>query len=184
MDRGNPARAVPDAILRRLRNVRLLGLDVDGVMTDGRLYYGPNNAEFKAFHAQDGSAMKRLMAAGVPIAVVTGRTSEAVDRRATELGVPYLYAGVADKLAALEELAARSGIAVGAMAYLGDDLADLAVFGHVGVSLGVPDAHPNVLGKADYVTSRAGGHGAVREICDLLIAARSDATAMTVHRHG
>ncbi|MYJ75961.1 MAG: HAD family hydrolase, partial [Gammaproteobacteria bacterium] len=101
---------MPDGILERLRRVRLLGLDVDGVLTDGRLYYGPDNVELKAFHAQDGSAMKRLMASGIPIAIVTGRTSEAVDRRAAELGVPYLFAGVSDKTAAFEDLAARSAV--------------------------------------------------------------------------
>ena len=173
MDRPAADPAVPDEILDRFRNVRLLGLDVDGVLTDGRLYYGPDDAEFKAFHTQDGSAMKRLMASGVPIAIVTGRTSQAVSRRTSELGVPYLYAGVADKLATLEELAARCGVAVADMAYAGDDLADLAVFGHVGVSVGVPNAHPDVIRRADYVTSNAGGFGAVREICDLVIAARS-----------
>ena len=165
--------SVPDGILRRLRDVRLLGLDVDGVLTDGRLYYGPDNGEFKAFHAQDGSAMKRLMASGVPIAIVTGRTSQAVARRTSELGVPYLYAGVADKLATLEELATRSGVALDDMAYVGDDLADLAVFGHVGVSVGVPNGHPDVVRRADYVTANPGGFGAVREICDLVIAAQS-----------
>ena len=173
MDRPVPDNPVPDEILRRLRGVRLLGLDVDGVLTDGRIYYGPDNAEYKAFHVQDGSAMKRLMASGVPIAIVTGRTSEAVARRASELGVPYLYAGVADKLETLRELAARSGVALDDMAYAGDDLADLAVFGHVGVSVGVPNAHPDVIRQADYVTSNPGGFGAVREICDLVIAARS-----------
>lgn len=173
MDRPVANPSVPDEILRRLRNVRLLGLDVDGVLTDGRLVYGPNDAEFKAFHVQDGSAMKRLMASGVPIAIVTGRTSDAVARRASELGVPYLYAGVADKLETLEELATRSGLALDDMAYAGDDLADLAVFGHVGVFLGVPNGHPDVIRRADYVTSNPGGFGAVREICDLVIAARS-----------
>ena len=168
---ANPT--VPDGILRRLKEVRLLGLDVDGVLTDGRLYYGADNAEFKAFHAQDGSAMKRLMASGVPIAIVTGRTSAAVARRTSELGVPYLYAGVADKLATLEKLAARSGVALDGMAYVGDDLPDLRVFGHVGVSLGVPNAHPEVIRRADFVTSNPGGFGAVREICDLVIAAQS-----------
>ena len=173
MDRPVGNRCVPDEILRRLGAVRLLGLDVDGVLTDGRLVYGSNDAEFKSFHVQDGSAMKRLMAAGVPIAIVTGRTSEAVARRALELGVPYLYAGVADKLATLEELAGRSGVAVHDMAYAGDDLPDLAVFDHVGVSVGVPNAHPEVIHRADYVTTNPGGFGAVREICDLVIAARS-----------
>ena len=173
MEGGVSNRCVPDGILHRLRNVRLLGLDVDGVLTDGRLYYGPDQAEFKAFHVQDGSAMKRLLSFGVPIAIVTGRTSEAVARRTSELGVPYVFAGVADKLATLEELADRSGVALDDMAYVGDDLADLAVFGRVGVSVGVPNAHPEVIRRADYVTSNAGGFGAVREICDLVIAARS-----------
>ena len=173
MNRNAADAAVPDEILRRLGNVRLLGLDVDGVLTDGRLYYGPDNREFKAFHVQDGSAMQRLMAVGIPIAIVTGRTSEAVSRRTSELGVPYLYAGVADKLETLEKLAARSGVALDDMAYAGDDLADLAVFGHVGVSVGVPNGHPDVIRRADYVTSNPGGAGAVREICDLVIAARS-----------
>lgn len=173
MDRLVADPAVPDEILRRLRNVRLLGLDVDGVLTDGRLIYGPDDVELKAFHVHDGSAMKRLMASGVPIALVTGRSSDAVARRSSELGVPYLYAGVADKLAALEELASRSGVALDDMAYVGDDLADLAAFGHVGVSVGVPNAHPEVIRRADYVTSNPGGFGAVREICDLVTAARS-----------
>ena len=173
MDHPVPDNPVPDEILRRLRNVRLLGLDVDGVLTDGRLVYGPDNTEYKAFHAQDGSAMKRLMASGVPIAIVTGRTSQAVARRTSELGVPYLYAGVADKLGTLRELAARSGVALDDMAYAGDDLPDLAVFGHVGVYIGVPNAHPDVIRRADYVTTTPGGFGAVREICDLVIAARS-----------
>ena len=117
--------------------------------------------------------MQRLMASGVPIAIVTGRTSEAVARRATELGVPYFFDGVADKLATLDELARRTGIAVNHMAFAGDDLADLAVFGHVGVSIGVVNAHPDVVRQADYVTASSGGYGAVREICDLVIAARS-----------
>ena len=173
MDGRNPQSSVPNEVLRRLSNVRLLGLDVDGVLTDGRLYYGPDNVELKAFHAQDGSAMQRLMAAGVPIAIVTGRTSSAVARRVSELGIPYLYAGVADKLATLDELARRSGVVVGHMAYAGDDIADLAVFGRVGVSIGVANAHPDVVRQADYVTASRGGHGAVREICDLVIAARS-----------
>lgn len=163
---------VPGGILDRLRNVKLLCLDVDGVLTDGRLYYGPNNAEFKAFHTQDGSAMQRLMAAGVPVAIVTGRKSEAVERRAAELGVPYLFAGVADKPAAFEDLAARSGVAPKDMAYAGDDVADLGVFDRAGVSLSVPNAHAAVIRRADYVTSAAGGFGAVREICDLVLAAR------------
>jgi len=163
---------IPEAVLERARGIRLLGLDVDGVMTDGRLYYGTDGTEFKAFHVQDGSAMKMLLAAGMPIAIVTGRTSEAVDRRAEELGVPYLYTGIDDKLGVLEELCAKSGVVPGQMAYAGDDLGDLPLFDRVGMSFSVPDAHPAVTRRADYVTAARGGFGAVREICNLLLAAR------------
>lgn len=160
--------AVPEDVLARAAEVRLLILDVDGVLTDGRLYYGPDGSEYKAFHARDGSAMKGLMANGVPIAIITGRTSAAVDRRAAELGVPHLFTGVDDKAAALVLLAERSGVDPSLMAHAGDDLADLALFARTGMAFAVPDAHPSVLARADYVTTAAGGAGAVREICDLI----------------
>ena len=167
-----PGEPVAEGILAQAGRVRLLSLDVDGVLTDGRLYYGPDGTELKAFHAQDGSAMKRLMAAGVPIAIVTGRTSQAVRRRAAELDVPYLYTGVDDKLAALRDIAARSGVEVKHMAHAGDDHADLVLVDHVGMFFSVPDAHPAAIQRANYVTSTPGGRGAVREICDLVVAAR------------
>ena len=164
--RGGPAAA------QRARAIRLLILDVDGVLTDGRLYYGPDGAEIKAFHAQDGSAMKMLMGAGIPIAIVTGRRSEAVQRRARELGVAWLYDGVADKARALESLCAESGVAPEHMAHVGDDIADLALFDRVGMSFSVPDAHPMVAAAAHCVTERPGGAGAVREVCDLILHAQ------------
>ncbi len=159
---------VPEEVLARATDVRLLILDVDGVLTDGRLYYGPDGAEYKAFHAQDGSAMKGLMASGVPIAIITGRTSAAVDRRAAELGVPHLFAGAEDKAAALAVLARRTCIDPKHMAHVGDDLPDLALFARTGMAFTVPDAHPAVLARADHVTTSAGGAGAVREVCDLI----------------
>ena len=164
--------AFPDIAIDKAKHIRLLGLDVDGVMTDGRLYYGPHGAELKAFHVQDGSAMKRLLATGVSIAIISGRRSEALDRRAAELGVPHIHAGVDDKVATLAELSKSTGIECRHMAYAGDDLPDLPVFDRVGLSLSVPNAHPAVIARADYVTATPGGLGAVREICDLLIAAR------------
>ena len=159
-------------VAERARAIRLLILDVDGVLTDGRLYYGADGAEFKAFHAQDGSAMKMLMGAGIPIAIITGRRSEAVQRRARELGVAWLYDGVSDKARALEALSAESGIAAEYMAHVGDDIADLALFDRVGMSFSVPDAHPMVAAAAHCVTERAGGAGAVREVCDLILHAQ------------
>ena len=155
-----------------MRGVRLLILDVDGVLTDGRLYYGPDGQEIKAFNALDGSAMKRLLAAGVPIAIVSGRTSAAVDRRVRELGIPHHYGGVEDKAVVLAELCAQSGVDAQHMAHVGDDLPDLALFERVGLAIAVPNAHPAVVERADVVTQARGGEGAVREICDLLLACR------------
>jgi 3-deoxy-D-manno-octulosonate 8-phosphate phosphatase (KDO 8-P phosphatase) len=165
-------RPVPDALLARAAGVRLLCLDVDGVLTDGRLYYGPDGMEIKAFHAQDGAAMKALMEAGVELAIITGRRSEAVHRRAAELGVPFVYQGVADKAAVLAELTEKAGVAARDMAHAGDDLADLPLFDATGLAFAVADAHPAVRGKADYVTRLPGGRGAVREICDLILIAQ------------
>ena len=135
-----------------MERVRLLILDVDGVLTDGRLYYGPDGQEIKAFHALDGSAMKRLMAAGTPIAIVSGRTSAAVDRRVRELGIPHLYGGVEDKAVALADLCAHSGIDVQHMAHVGDDLPDLALFERVGMAIAVPNGHPAVIERASVST--------------------------------
>lgn len=172
MDADLFAKPIPEAILRRVRRIALLILDVDGVLTDGRLYYGADGTEVKAFHARDGSAMKALMASGVAIAVITGRISAAVDRRVAELGVPYLFAGVEDKAAALATLSERSGIEPDRMAHAGDDLADLPLFERTGMAFAVPDAHPALIARADYVTASAGGCGAVREICDLILVAQ------------
>ena len=166
------AQPVAASVLARARGVRLLILDVDGVLTDGRLYYGADGAEHKAFHARDGSAMKMLMAAGVPIAIISGRTSAAVARRSAELGVAHLYPGVADKAQALADLVDRSGVAAEHMAHAGDDLADLPLFERTGLAFSVADAHPVVAARADYVTAAPGGCGAVREICDLILFAQ------------
>ena len=155
-----------------MRQLRLLILDVDGVLTDGRLYYGADGAELKAFNALDGSAMKRLMAAGVAIAIISGRTSAALERRCAELGVAHVYAGMEDKAEALAALCAATAIDPERMAHVGDDLADLALFERVGLAVAVPNAHPAAIERADLVTRAAGGHGAVREICDDILASR------------
>ena len=155
-----------------MRRLRLLILDVDGVLTDGRLYYGADGAELKAFNALDGSAMKRLMAAGIAIAIISGRTSAALERRCVELGVVHVYAGMDDKAEALAALCAATAIDPKRMAHVGDDLADLALFERVGLAVAVPNAHPAVIERADLVTKAAGGHGAVREVCDDILASR------------
>lgn len=166
------AREAPGAVQRLASAVRLLILDVDGVLTDGRLYYGAAGAELVAFHARDGSAMKRLLAAGVPIAVISGRGSPAAAHRLGELGVGHLYAGVADKREALDALCAATGVAAEHMAHVGDDIPDLPLFDRVGLAVAVPEAHPRVLARAHWVTTSGGGRGAVQETCDLVLEAR------------
>ena len=169
--RPNPA-TFPSEALSGARKVELLILDVDGVLTDGRLHYSDGGVETKAFHAQDGAAIKMLQEAGVPVAIVSGRASEAVDRRAGELGIAHVHQGVVDKAGTLEELGRATGIAPERMAHAGDDIPDLALFDRVGFRISVPGAHPAVAAEADYVTATAPGAGAVREACHLILVAR------------
>ena len=170
------AKEFPPSALVAARNVDLLILDVDGVMTDGRLYYADSNPtgspEFKAFYAQDGAAIKMLQAAGIPVAIISGRASGATALRARELGIAHVYQGARDKTAALRALCEASGIAAERMAHAGDDIPDLPLFDRVGMRLSVADAHPEVAARADYVTAAPGGTGAVREICHLILIAR------------
>jgi 3-deoxy-D-manno-octulosonate 8-phosphate phosphatase (KDO 8-P phosphatase) len=162
----------PTTALTLAHDIRLLIVDVDGVLTDGRIYYGASGEELKAFNTQDGVAAQMLMASGVQVAVITGRSSSVVSRRATELGIQHVYQGAADKAAVLDALAAATGISASAMAHAGDDLPDLRLFARVGAAFAVPHAHPAVIERADYVTRTAGGHGAVRELCQLIMTAQ------------
>ena len=157
---------------KRLSAIRLLCLDVDGVLTDGRLYYGANGEEFKAFYTQDGSALKRLQESGVQLAIISGRTSEMVKRRASELGIEHLYEGYENKIPALEDLAAKTQIPLEDMAHVGDDVPDIALFERVGLGMSVADGHPLTRASADLVASLPGGKGAVRELAELIIDAR------------
>ena len=163
---------VPGAVFAKARAVRLLILDVDGVLTDGRLHYGWAGFERKAFHAQDGSAMEALRRAGVPLAIISGRGARAVRRRARELGVRHVWLNTPDKAVALDRLATETGIDPQAMAHVGDDLGDLPLFQRVGFAVAVADAHPLLRQRAHYVTQTPGGRGAVREVCDLLLFAQ------------
>jgi 3-deoxy-D-manno-octulosonate 8-phosphate phosphatase (KDO 8-P phosphatase) len=152
--------------------IRLLVLDVDGVLTDGRLYFGPRGEALKVFHARDGYGMRRLIAAGVEIAVISGRRSSAVLARCRELGIRRVLQGAADKLAAFERLLKGAGVAARDCACVGDDVPDLALFGVVGLSFAVPGAPAAVRHAAHHVTKMPGGLGAVREVCDRLLAAK------------
>jgi 3-deoxy-D-manno-octulosonate 8-phosphate phosphatase (KDO 8-P phosphatase) len=162
----------PAAVLDRAKSVRLLSLDVDGVLTDGRLYYVGGDVEAKAFNTQDGAALKMLESTGVAIAIITGRRSTAVERRTAELGIVHLFQGADDKAACLAELCRSTGLQASAVAHVGDDVPDLPLFNRVGFRVSVPDAHPVVLARADYVTTAAAGNGAVREVCHLIMTAQ------------
>ena len=158
--------------LDKLDRIRLVAFDVDGVFTDGRFYLADDGVETKAFHTQDGYGVRRLLETGVAVAVISGRNSPAVEKRMAELDVPHVILGCRDKVAALDELAASLGITTDACAYVGDDIPDLALLEHVGFSVAVANAVPALHESCDYVTKKPGGFGAVREVCELLIAAR------------
>lgn len=158
--------------------VRLLVLDVDGVLTDGRLYYGARGEALKVFHVRDGLGLKLLGAAGVKVAVISGRRSGMTARRCRELGVRHLVQGVEDKLAAFHRLRTRLGVTSGACACVGDDVPDVPLMREVGLSFAVADAHPQARNAAHVITQLPGGRGAVREICDYLLEARRGAAAI------
>ncbi|HYM41816.1 MAG TPA: HAD hydrolase family protein [Steroidobacteraceae bacterium] len=155
--------------------IRLLVLDVDGVLTDGRLYFGPRGEALKVFDVRDGYGLVALQRAGVAVAVISGRRSLAVRARCRELQVRHLYQGVQDKLAVFERLRARLKLARAVCACVGDDLPDVPLMSAVALSFAVADAHPAVRRVASAVTRLGGGRGAVREVCDLLLARRSRA---------
>jgi 3-deoxy-D-manno-octulosonate 8-phosphate phosphatase (KDO 8-P phosphatase) len=155
-----------------LHRVRLLVLDVDGVLTDGRLYYGPRGETLKAFHVRDGFGIKQVGSAGIAVAILSGRRSAAVSSRARELGIRSVTQGATDKLAALRKLAKARGVPLEHCACVGDDTPDAPILAAAGVGIAVADAHPDALAAAKLVTTRPGGQGAVREVCDWLIAAR------------
>src|SRR5215469_17005642 len=152
--------------------IRLLVLDVDGVLTDGRLYFGPRGEALKAFHVRDGVGLKELQRAGLAVAVISGRRSPIVAARCRELGVRHVLQGVGDKLAALMRLCARLKLTPAVCACVGDDLPDVPVMRAAALSFAVADAPQAVRRAADVVTRRRGGRGAVREVCDHLLALR------------
>ncbi len=156
----------------RARSIQLLILDVDGVLTNGRLYYGANGDELKAFHIRDGLGLKMLRTTGIEVAIVTGRISRAVELRAENLGVPYLFQGVSNKLSVFEQLLKRLNLTPDAAAAMGDDLPDLPVLRRCGLAACVPEAPTLVRKHSHYIAETPGGAGAVRELCELLMAAQ------------
>jgi len=156
----------------RAKAIRLLVLDVDGVMTDGRLYYADNGVELKAFDIQDGLGLRMLGASGVSIAVISGRRSHALELRAQNLGLVHVFQGVSDKLAVFEQILTRFALKASAAAAIGDDLPDLPVLRRCGLAVCVPAAPGLIRDHAHYVTQHAGGRGALRELCELIMTAQ------------
>jgi len=164
--------SVATAAATKATRLVLMGFDVDGVLTDGTLYFGTQGDEIKAFSSLDGHGLKMLQRAGVEVAIISGRSSRALELRAENLGVKELHMGVEDKRRLLAELAARRGIDLAQTGYMGDDVVDLPILRACGFSATVADAHGEVLGRVDYVASKKGGRGAVREVCDLILRAQ------------
>jgi 3-deoxy-D-manno-octulosonate 8-phosphate phosphatase (KDO 8-P phosphatase) len=155
-----------------LGSIRLVAFDVDGVFTDGRFYLSDAGIESKAFHTQDGFGVRQLLNAGIEIAVISGRSSDAVEKRMSELGVAHVVQSCSDKVVALDEIVATLGISVADCVYVGDDIPDLPLLRHVGYSIAVANAVPDLHEQCDYSTTAKGGCGAVREVCDLILGAR------------
>ncbi len=161
----------------RLKLIRLIAFDVDGVMTDGGLYYSDSGEELKRFNSLDGHGLKMLQASGVELAIITGRTSRCVEARAKNLGIEHVYQGVDNKQAAMIELLNKLKLTRDAAAYMGDDVVDLTVMRHVGLGITVPESPQLVREHCGYVTKRSGGNGAVREVCELIMSAQGTLNA-------
>jgi len=156
----------------RAKLTRLIAFDVDGVMTDGGLYYSDSGEEFKRFNSLDGQGLKMLRASGVEVAIITGRTSRCVEARARNLGISHVYQGAEHKLEAMVDLLNKLKLSRDAAAYMGDDIVDLTVMRHVGLAISVPESPQLVREHSAYVTLRSGGHGAVREACEMIMSAQ------------
>ncbi len=158
---------------QRAARIKLVVFDVDGVLTDGRLYYGAGGEELKVFHVHDGFGLKRLQKAGVTIAIISGRDSAAVTRRMRDLGIEHVFQGDEDKLPLLERLLATLGLSFEQAACVGDDLPDLPLLKHAGLATAVSNAQPQLKAVAHHVTGAHGGLGAAREVCDLILEAQA-----------
>lgn len=174
----------PD-LIDRARHIRLLVLDVDGVLTDGQLYFQADGQEIKAFTTQDGQGIKLLSQASIEVALITGRESPMVSRRAAALGIQHVFQGRDDKLVILQTLLQQLELSFDQVAYCGDDLPDLAPIRHAGLGISVPNAPAYIRQYADWVTERPGGQGAVREICDGLLELQGHwASILDTYLHG
>ncbi len=160
------------------RQIKLVIFDVDGVLTDGRLYFGDDGQEYKAFYSKDGLGMKMLMKSGVEIGIITARNAPLVAHRMENLGIRHFYQGQSDKVPAYKAMMEKLKITPQQVAYVGDDLIDLPVMEQVGLAIAVADAHAEVIHRAHWTTPKAGGLGGARDVCDLLMGAQGTLQAM------
>jgi 3-deoxy-D-manno-octulosonate 8-phosphate phosphatase (KDO 8-P phosphatase) len=158
--------------------LRLMGFDVDGVMTDGSLYFTPNGEEIKVFSSLDGHGLKMLQAAGIEVVIISGRSSRALELRAANLGIGELHMGVEDKRGCLDALLTQRGLSREQAGYMGDDVVDLPILRACGFAATTADGHHFVRRHVDYVARRGGGRGAVREVCDHILASQGRLEAM------
>ncbi|MEA1062527.1 3-deoxy-manno-octulosonate-8-phosphatase KdsC [Erwinia sp. HR93] len=159
-------------VMAKAKAIRLLILDVDGVMSDGLIYMSNSGEELKAFNVRDGYGIRCALTSGIEVAIITGRKAKLLEDRCATLGITHLYQGQSDKTVAFKTLLSTLSVSPDNVAYMGDDLIDWPVMAQVGLSVAVADAHPLLLPRADYITHILGGRGAVREVCDLLLLAR------------
>jgi 3-deoxy-D-manno-octulosonate 8-phosphate phosphatase (KDO 8-P phosphatase) len=165
-------------LLERAKHIKLMIFDVDGVLTDGSLHFGPDGEMMKTFNVLDGHGIKLLQQSGVATAIISARQSPIVLRRATDLGIQYVQQGVDNKLSAFERLLAQAGVGAQSCGYVGDDVIDLPILLRAGLAFSVPNGHPEVTARVHYVTRAGGGRGAAREICDLIMRAQGNFDAI------
>ena len=173
----------PDELRRRAAKIRLAAFDVDGTLTDGRLWFDGEGRESKAYHIHDGLGLKLLQEVGVAVAFITARESPSARARARDLGITHVYTGVEDKRATLASLSAELGLGMDECAYMGDDLADLCVFDQVGLAVAPANLHDWLLGHVHWITPARGGAGAARALCDLILEARGEREGL-MRRYG
>jgi 3-deoxy-D-manno-octulosonate 8-phosphate phosphatase (KDO 8-P phosphatase) len=158
--------------IEKLKNIDLLLLDVDGVLTDGGIIFNDSGEQTKKFNSKDGFGIQLLMKAGVQVGLVTANQSTALRHRCSHIGVSLIFEGITDKASALPQIAAKTGIGPDRTAFVGDDMLDIPMFHKVAVGIAVSDAHETALAEADLVTQTKGGRGAVREVCDAILKAK------------
>ncbi len=164
--------------IEKARTIKLAIFDVDGVLTDGKIYFTEDGSEYKAFHSHDGMGMKMLLRSGIEIAIITARNSKLVTKRMAELGVKHVFQGQENKFIAYESIKSQLALQDDEIAYTGDDLNDLGLIRKCGLGIAVANASPIVHQHADWCTTRLGGAGAVREVCEFILSAKSELEAL------